>query len=128
MNIEEIYNNYLKSGLWDLGEHMIFPSATHNSEPSWFGFAITLTSDKPDARQRLITYLDRHKIATRLLFGGNLINQPYFSGKNYRVHHPLLVTNKVLRNTFWIGVFPGLKIAHLDYVISVFHDYFSSLK
>jgi CDP-4-dehydro-6-deoxyglucose reductase, E1 len=119
--------DYLKSGMSDLGEHMIFPNATHNSEPSWFGFAITLTSDKADARQRLITYLERHKIATRLLFGGNLINQPYFSGKNYRVHHPLSNTDKVLRNTFWIGVFPGLEIAHLDYVISVFHDYFRTV-
>jgi CDP-4-dehydro-6-deoxyglucose reductase, E1 len=118
--------DYLKSGLSGLGEHMIFPSATYNSEPSWFGFAITLTSDKPDARQRLITYLERHKIATRLLFGGNLVNQPYFFGKNYRVHHPLSITDKVLRSTFWIGVFPGLTITHLDYVINVFHDYFRS--
>jgi CDP-6-deoxy-D-xylo-4-hexulose-3-dehydrase len=118
---------YLKQGLEALGEHFILPHATPKSDPSWFGFAVTLTSSRPEARRRFISYLERHKIGTRLLFGGNLVYQPYFSARNYRIHKQLTVTDQVLKNTFWVGLYPGLDNTHLDYVIDCFRNYFRAL-
>ena len=117
---------YLLNGLKDLEEYLILPRATPNSDPSWFGFAITLRDDNPSLRRELLAKLDEGKIGTRLLFGGNLINQPYFSGRNYRVYGDLSVTNKVLKSTFWLGVYPGLTYAHLDYVIEQLKNFFES--
>lgn len=117
---------YLLNGLKDLEEYLILPRATPNSDPSWFGFAITLRDDNPSLRRELLAKLDEGKIGTRLLFGGNLIHQPYFSGRNYRVYGDLSVTNKVLKSTFWLGVYPGLSYAHLDYVIEQLKNFFES--
>jgi len=107
--------NYLKEQLTPLEEFIILPEATPNSDPSWFGFPITLRDDAPVNRVDLLKYLDQHKIGTRLLFAGNITRQPYFEGRNYRLADSLARSDTVMTNTFWIGVFPALDTEMLDY-------------
>jgi CDP-6-deoxy-D-xylo-4-hexulose-3-dehydrase len=106
---------YLKAALTPLEEFMILPEATPGSDPSWFGFPITLRDDAPVNRVDLLKYLDQHKIGTRLLFAGNITRQPYFEGRNYRVPGSLERSDTVMNNTFWIGVYPALDTEMLDY-------------
>jgi len=106
---------YLKEQLTPLEEFLILPEATPNSDPSWFGFPITLRDDAPVNRVDLLKYLDQHRIGTRLLFAGNITRQPYFEGRNYRVADSLARSDTVMTNTFWIGVFPALDTEMLDY-------------
>ena len=120
---------YLHDGLRDLEDILLLPRATENSDPSWFGFCLTLRPDAPFDREDLVRYLnDERKIGTRLLFGGNLLRQPYMKGRNYRVVGPLDNSDVVMNRTFWIGVYPGLGQAHLDYVIEALHTYFAKAK
>ncbi|MGV6818551.1 MAG: lipopolysaccharide biosynthesis protein RfbH [Thiotrichales bacterium] len=115
---------YLKEGLAALEEFLILPEATKNSDPSWFGFPITLREDCPIERPELIRHLDSQKIATRMLFAGNLIRQPYFEDREYRVVGDLSNSDLIMNNTFWIGVYPGLTTEMLDHVISTMKQYF----
>lgn len=112
---------YLKSGLKPLEEYLILPEATVGSDPSWFGFAITVKSNSPKNRNQIVQELNDVKIATRLLFGGNLLRQPAFIGTPRRVIGELTNTDIVMNDTFWIGVWPGLTIPMLDYMIKELH-------
>lgn len=107
---------YLKDRLGNCEEFLILPEATPNSDPSWFGFPLTLRPAANLNRVDMLTYLDQYKIGTRLLFAGNLTRQPYLIGRNYRVSGELTNTDRVMNDTFWIGVYPGLNEAMLDYV------------
>jgi len=98
----------LKDRLKDCEEFLILPEATDKSEPSWFGFPITLRDNAPIARHDLLTQLDQKKIGTRLLFAGNLTRQPYMQGRNFRVSGDLKNTDIIMNNAFWIGVQPAL--------------------
>ncbi len=109
--------NFLKVRLKSCEEFLILPEATLNSQPSWFGFPITLRNEVDVDRVDLLKYLDENKIGTRLLFGGNLTRQPYMVGKNFRVSGDLVVTNTIMEKTFWIGVYPGLSEDMLSYVV-----------
>ncbi len=106
---------YLRDRLKSCEEFLILPEATPNSDPSWFGFCLTLRENAPVSRQDLLGYLDQQRIGTRLLFGGNLLKQPYMRGRQYRVASPLTNTDIVMHRTFWIGVYPGLSESMLDY-------------
>jgi len=106
---------YLKDRLKSCEELLILPEATENSDPSWFGFLMTLRPEANLSRVDMLTYLDQSKIGTRLLFAGNLIRQPYMLGRNYRVSGDLENTDRVMNDTFWIGVFPGLTEEMLDF-------------
>jgi CDP-4-dehydro-6-deoxyglucose reductase, E1 len=108
---------YLKAGLKSLEEFLILPEAAENSDPSWFGFALTVKSDGPKTRNQIVQELNEAKIATRLLFGGNLLRQPAFIGTPRRVVGDLTYTDIVMNDTFWVGVWPGLTLPMLDYVI-----------
>jgi len=100
--------SFLTSRLKDCEEFMILPQATPDSDPSWFGFPITLRDNAPVSRLDLLTYLDQHKIGTRLLFAGNLTRQPYMQGRNYRVVGDLANSDIVMNNTFWLReCYPG---------------------
>ena len=112
---------YLKSGLKGLEEYLLLPKATENSDPSWFGFALTVNSNAPKNRNQIVQELNDAKIATRLLFGGNLLRQPAFMGTPRRVVGELTNTDIVMNDTFWIGVWPGLTIPMLDYMIEKLH-------
>jgi CDP-6-deoxy-D-xylo-4-hexulose-3-dehydrase len=113
---------YLLSGLKNLDQYLVLPKATENSDPSWFGFAITVKKDSPRTRNQLVQELNNKKIGTRLLFGGNLLRQPAFRGTPRRVIGKLENTDIIMNNTFWIGVWPGLSIEMLDYMISVIYE------
>lgn len=106
---------FLKERLAGAEEFLILPEATPHSEPSWFGFPLTLRPEAGVTRVDLLRYLDQYKIGTRLLFAGNLTRQPYFQGRQYRVSGDLTNTDRVMNDTFWIGVYPGLSEAMLDY-------------
>lgn len=105
----------LKELLAPCEDFLILPEATPNSDPSWFGFPITLKEDCPVTRLDLLTYLEQNKVGTRLLFAGNLVRQPYMANANYRVSGDLKNTDVVMNNTFWIGVQPSLTREMLEY-------------
>ncbi|MBB3117526.1 lipopolysaccharide biosynthesis protein RfbH [Pseudoduganella violacea] len=115
---------YLKERLQSCAEFLILPEATEHSDPSWFGFPMTLKPEANVARVDLLTYLDQHKIGTRLLFAGNLTRQPYMIGRNYRVSGELTNTDRVMNDTFWVGVYPGLTREMLDYVVDKLEAFF----
>ena len=107
---------FLKQRLKSCEDFIQLPIPTENSNPSWFGFPITLRANCPVNRLDLLTYLDQNKVGTRLLFAGNLIAQPYMSELNYRISGELTQTNIVMHNTFWIGLQPALDQEMLEYV------------
>ncbi|MEI7600715.1 MAG: lipopolysaccharide biosynthesis protein RfbH [Aestuariivirga sp.] len=116
--------DYLKKRLSGLVEFLDLPEATPNSEPSWFGFPIVLNPRSGVKRSDLINFLEQNRIGTRLLFAGNLTKQPYMSGRNYRTCGDLPNTNVVMNQTFWLGTFPGLNNAHLEYVAEKLEEFF----
>lgn len=114
----------LKDGLNEFRDKLILPEATKNSDPSWFGFLITLKDDAGISRNELIHKLSQKKIATRLLFGGDIRKQPYFINQQYRTVGEMKNTETILRNTFWIGVTPMITDEMVDYVIETFGGIF----
>jgi CDP-6-deoxy-D-xylo-4-hexulose-3-dehydrase len=114
---------FLKERLKDCAEFVSLPEATEHSDPSWFGFPITLKENCPVTRLDLLTYLDQNKVGTRLLFAGNLTRQPYMVGANYRVSGDLTNTDNVMNNTFWIGVQPALTREMLEFAASKIEQY-----
>lgn len=106
---------HLSAALADTRDFLVLPEATPGSAPSWFGYPITLRPEAGVNRVDLLQYLDQHKIGTRLLFAGNLVRQPSMAGRNFRVVGTLPVADRIMRDTFWIGVWPGLTEAQLDY-------------
>lgn len=115
---------HLKERLKSCDAFFHLPEATANTKPSWFGFPLVLKESSGVKRVDLLHYLDQNKIATRLLFAGNLTRQPYMIGKNFRVSGKLANTDIVMNQTFWLGVFPGLQTEHLDYVVSKLEEFF----
>lgn len=115
---------YLKEALQSCVDFIELPEATENSDPSWFGFPITLKEDCGISRIDLVKFLDEAKVGTRLLFAGNLTRQPYFHDVKYRVVGELTNTDRIMNQTFWIGIYPGLTHDHLDYVVSKFEEFF----
>ena len=115
---------YLKSKLASCVDFIEIAEPTENSEPSWFGFPITLKEDAGVSRVELVTFLDQNKIGTRLLFAGNLTLQPYFTEVEYRVVGELTNTDRTMNQTFWVGIYPGLSTAELDFVASKFEEFF----
>ena len=107
----------LKLGLKDLEDLFILPEATPGTDPSWFGFALTLRGGARFTRDELVKHLNERKIGTRLLFGGNLIRQPYMKGRDYVVSGSMENGDKIMRDTFWIGVYPGLSEDHVAYML-----------
>jgi CDP-6-deoxy-D-xylo-4-hexulose-3-dehydrase len=124
--VEKRRNNwrYLYSHLKSLEEFLILPKPTEHSDPSWFGFAITLRKNSPITRNNLVKLLNEKKIGTRLLFGGNLLKQPAFIGTPRRVVSDLHNSDIVMNDTFWLGVWPGLTEQMLDYVVSNLHSFY----
>lgn len=108
---------YLSNSLKELEDYLILPKASEDSEPSWFGFALTVKPDSPKTRNQIVRELNEKKIGTRLLFGGNLLRQPAFIGTPRRVIDDLKNTDRIMNDTFWIGVWPGLSLEMLDYMI-----------
>jgi len=113
----------LKAGLADLEEMFILPEATPGTEPSWFGFLLTVRDGAPITRDEIVKHLNANKIGTRLLFAGNLTRQPYMKGRDFRVHGDLTNSDKVMRDAFWIGLYPGLSPEHIAYMVETIHSF-----
>lgn len=117
---------YLHNALSDLTEYLILPEATPNSDPSWFGFPISLREGLKFTREDLVKHLNDKKIGTRLLFGGNLLRQPAYQNIAHRQIGDLKNTDYVMKHLFWIGVYPGLTHAMLDYVADQIRTFIKS--
>jgi len=117
----------LKEGLEEFENDLILPKATENSDPSWFGFPITIKEDSKIKRYDLVNYLEKNKIMTRMLFGGNLTRQPAYEDVEYRIVGDLKNTDLVMNNTFFIGVYPGITDEMIDYMLQVFKNFFSEM-
>ena len=115
---------YLRNKLESLTDFIHLPIPTPNSNPSWFGFPITLKDDCGVSRVDVTKFLDSHKIGSRLLFAGNLLKQPYFKDVEYRVVGDLTHTEKTMNDTFWIGVQPALDEVHYDFVAEKMEELF----
>jgi CDP-4-dehydro-6-deoxyglucose reductase, E1 len=113
----------LVEGLADLSEFFVLPRATEGSEPSWFGFALTVRPDAPFSRHELVQWLDGRRIATRQLFGGNLLRQPAYRHIPHRVVGDLVNTDVVMHGTFWLGVYPGITDQMVDYVVDNLREF-----
>jgi CDP-6-deoxy-D-xylo-4-hexulose-3-dehydrase len=114
---------YLSEAFKPLEEFFILPEATPRSNPSWFGFPLTVRDGVPFGREELTKNLDENRIGTRLLFGGNLLRQPYMKGRNYRVVGGTETSDQVMNSTFWVGLFPGLDTQRLDFMIETVSNF-----
>jgi len=128
--IEKRKKNFKKlyDGLKQFENDLILPRATENSDPSWFGFPITIREDSNIKRYDLVRYLEKNKIMTRMLFGGNLTRQPAYEDVEYRVVGELKNTDLIMNNTFFIGVYPGITDEMIDYIIKIFKNFFSQME
>lgn len=115
--------DYLHNSLQDLQDVLLLPEPAPNSEPSWFGFLLSVKENAPFTRNALVEHLEEKRIGSRLLFGGNMVRQPAYEGLKYRVVGNLKNTDYVMENTFWIGLYPGLTEEMLDYVVSVIRGF-----
>ncbi|WP_312960762.1 lipopolysaccharide biosynthesis protein RfbH [Stutzerimonas nitrititolerans] len=120
--------DWLSERLAGSTDQLILPQATPGSDPSWFGFPITLRDGCGVERVELLRYLDEQRVGTRLLFAGNLTRQPYMQGQQYRISGELKITDKVMRDTFWIGLWPGLGEAHLEHAAHSLETYMQRLR
>jgi CDP-6-deoxy-D-xylo-4-hexulose-3-dehydrase len=114
----------LRAGMERWSEFLVMPEATAKSDPSWFGFPLTVRPNAPFTRDALVAHLHHARIATRYLFGGNLIHQPYMAGRNFRVAGETPNADLVMTSTFWIGVYPALGEAQIEYVLDSFEAFF----
>ncbi|MFA6074225.1 MAG: lipopolysaccharide biosynthesis protein RfbH [Negativicutes bacterium] len=124
---------YLREGLADLSDYLVLPEAEMNSQPSWFGFLISVRADAPFNREEIVAHLEKHNIQTRMLFAGNLLKHPCFdemraTGDGYRIVGELANTDFVMNNTFWIGVYPGMSQAKNDYMIEKINEFVNAKK
>jgi len=128
--IEARKNNWslLRNGLSDMEDVFILPEAAPNSEPSWFGFLLTIRDSNFFTRDELVKYLEEHNIQTRMLFAGNLIKHPCFDelrakGEGYRTIGKLINTDKIMKDTFWVGVYPGISKQQLEYIVDMIKQF-----
>lgn len=116
-NFKMMIDRFISEGF---NEHFYLPQATPDSNPSWFGFLLSIRENSPLKRHEVTKYLDDHKVGSRLLFAGNLTKQPAFKETNYRVVGNLTNTDHMMNYAFWIGVWPGITSIHIDYITGVF--------
>lgn len=115
---------FLKNALSELNEYIILPEATKNSEPSWFGFPITIRENELYKKEELILFLSKSLIDTRPLFAGNITKQPYMKNYKFKLASGLQNTDLIMNNSFWIGVYPGLTKEMLNYIVTKFKEFF----
>ncbi len=122
-NYKRIYESLKK-----YEKYFILPKTEPEAEPSWFGFPITVRKDVGFTRDEIVKYLEENKIATRMLFAGNITRHPCFENIKYRTHGDLSNTDTIMKDMFWIGVYPGLKEEQLSYIIEKFFTFMKNLK
>jgi CDP-6-deoxy-D-xylo-4-hexulose-3-dehydrase len=116
---------FLNSVFKKYEDYFILPKAEKYSEPSWFGFPVLIKDTAPFKRSDIINYLEDYKIATRMLFGGNLTKQPAYKNVKYKIAGDLKNTDSVMNNLFWIGVYPGLTKDMLEYIKNILNAFFN---
>lgn len=128
-------NNWqmFKKELSSLEDFFILPEAEENSEPSWFGFLLTVKEEAPFNREDIVKFLEEKKIQTRMLFSGNLLKHPCFdqlkqANEGYRIVGELTTTDRIMNHTFWIGVYPGLTNEMNEFIIQSFHQFIGQYK
>jgi CDP-6-deoxy-D-xylo-4-hexulose-3-dehydrase len=114
---------FLRDGLERFDSFFILPEPTKNSEPSWFGFALTVRDDAPFSKNDVVEFLESNHIATRMLFSGNIIRHPCFQDVEYRVVGDLENTDAIMKNTFWLGVYPGIDSEMISYILEKFDNF-----
>ena len=114
---------YLRAQVAEMEEFFLLPEPTPNSGPSWFGFPLSVRDGAPFERTALLRHLDERKVGSRLLFGGDLTRQPAYEGLPFRVVGELVNTDYILRNSFWIGLYPGLSEPMLDYAVGTLREF-----
>ena len=117
-----------KDGLKHLEKYLVLPEPTEKSDPSWFGFLLTVKEDAGFTRSEIVNHLESRNIQTRMLFAGNLIKHPCFDelrnkGEGFRVIGSLENTDRIMMQSFWLGVFPGMNEAKIDYMIKEINDF-----
>lgn len=123
---KENFNNYNKI-FGKYSDYFILPKATENSDPAWFSYIVTIKKNTPFNRNKITNYLNNRLIETRNLFAGNIIKQPAFKSKNYRIVGDLINTDFVMNNTFFLGTYPGITDEKLSYIESVLDEFFNQL-
>jgi len=120
--------DYLYKNLRRFHKYLLLPEATKGSQPAWFGFPMLVKNNQCFSRMDLVSYLEKHKIATRMIFAGNITKQPAYQDVHFRVSGSLKNTDNVMNNLFWIGVYPGIKQEQREYITKVFSSFFKDLK
>jgi len=115
--------NFLYNSLNEYSDIFYLPEATKKSNPSWFGFPLTIKEESNIKRADLINFLESRKIGTRLLFAGNVTKQPFIKNYKFEIHGDLNMSDLIMKNTFWIGLYPGLSKEKLSYVVQSIKDY-----
>lgn len=118
INFEKLYNIFDS-----YKDYFILPTSVPNADPCWFGFPITLKEGTPFTRNEFVKFLEDRNIATRMLFGGNLIRQPAYNNINYKISNSLNNSDLVMKNMFWIGVYPGLTVEKMNYLIDQIKEF-----
>lgn len=113
---------YLYNHMKKYDKYFILPQATEHSDPSWFGFPILVKENSPFTRNDVVNYLEKNKIATRMLFGGNLTKQPAYQGIKFKVVGGLQNSDLIMNNLFWIGVYPGITKKHIEFINNIFDE------
>jgi len=109
-------------------KYFILPEVESKADPSWFGFLLTVRKDVGYTRDEIVKYLENNKIATRMLFAGNIIRHPSFKNVKFRIYNNLKNTDFVMNNSFWIGVYPGITFEMIDYILENFDEFLKKIK
>jgi CDP-6-deoxy-D-xylo-4-hexulose-3-dehydrase len=117
-NFKILYN-----GLKKFEKYFILPEVKNEADPSWFGFLLTVRKDAGFTKEEIVKYLETNNVATRMLFAGNIIKHPCFEDVNYRIHEDLRNTDRIMNDTFWIGVYPGLTVEATTHMIKLFYNF-----
>jgi CDP-6-deoxy-D-xylo-4-hexulose-3-dehydrase len=116
-------HEYLYGRLKEYGDAFILPKAHPKAEPSPFGFALTVREGAGFTKSEIVAFIEGKNIATRQLFAGNMVRQPAYRGRNFRAVGDLAGADMIMNGTFWVGVYPGIDQAMLDYVADAFHEF-----